>query len=184
MTNGTSALKKHRHGSRRNDLIKHKITARHSGICPADRLPIALIKQAVTAALNFEGVDMPCEVSVLITDSNSIQAINNEYRGIDKPTDVLSFPMFEFLPPGWADPGPGALDPETGLVPLGEIVLSAEKVKEQAEEFSQPVSCEACYLTVHSVLHLLGYDHLDEAEQKKEMRRREKLIMDMIGDAI
>ena len=155
----------------------HKIYARHSNVDAEHRLPIALIKKCIREVLDFEKVDMPCEVSVLITDDNTIREINREFREIDKATDVLSFPMIEFIPSGWVDPGSGMVDSETGLVPLGEIVISASRVREQAQEYNQSVEREAAYLTVHSVLHLLGYDHVDEAEDKKLMREREKAVM-------
>jgi len=116
-------------------------------------------------------------VSVLITDDHAIRGINNEFRGVDAPTDVLSFPMLVFSPPGWAAPDIGASDPETGLIPLGEIILSGRRVHEQAKVFGHSPERETAYLVVHSVLHLLGYDHLDEAEGKKEMRGREKEII-------
>ena len=157
--------------------MKHKIFARHNGVIKDDRLPIALIKRCVCFVLDFEGVDLPCEVSVLITDDNTIRAINNEFRGIDKATDVLSFPMIGFSPPGWVEPVSGEIDPESGLIPLGEIVLSAQRVRGQAVEYNQSTNRETAYLVVHSVLHLLGYDHVDEGEGKRRMRAREKKIM-------
>jgi len=126
-------------------------------------------------------VGLPCEVSVLVTDDKGISDINREYRGVEGPTDVLSFPMLEFSPPGWADPGVGAVDPESGLAPLGEIVLSAERVAAQALENGQSRERETAYLTVHSVLHLLGYDHIDEADGKRLMRGREIIIMQEMG---
>jgi len=107
--------------------------------------------------------------------------INRDFRGIDKPTDVLSFPMLVFSPPGWSDPGSDAVDPETGCIALGEIVVSAVRVREQAGEYGHSIDRETAYLTVHSVLHLLGYDHEDDAEAKKAMRSREEAIMQMIG---
>jgi probable rRNA maturation factor len=116
-------------------------------------------------------------VSVFITDDRGICRLNSDFRGIAEPTDVLSFPMQDFSPPGWVFPGAGAIDAETGLVPLGEIVLSAERVDRQAQEFDQSRDCETAYLVVHSVLHLLGYDHVDEAEGKREMRDRERAIL-------
>jgi len=161
-------------------MISHKIYARHSGIDIQQRLDITLIKSCIRATLSFENVDMPCEVSVLITDDRSVREINREFRGIDAPTDVLSFPMQEFAPPGWS----ASLcedDPETGLVPLGEIVLSAEHVRTQAGELGHSAKRETAYLTVHSVLHLLGYDHIDEAEDKKKMREHEEAIMQELG---
>jgi len=124
---------------------------------------------------------MTCEVSVLITDDRGIQRINNEFRRIDEPTDVLSFPMIEFSPPGWAEPGSGAIDPDTLLTPLGEIVFSGERLLRQAREYGQTSERETAYLTVHSVLHLLGYDHVDEKEGKKTMRGREEQIMQEMG---
>ena len=162
-------------------MTGYRIYARHSGVSISDRLSIPLIKRAVREALRLEGVDKPCEVSVLITNDQGIRGINREFRGIDEPTDVLSFPMIDFSPPGWTDPGPGAEDPDTGLIPLGEIVLSADRVIKQAHEHRQTRERETTYLTVHSVLHLLGYDHTDEAEGKRKMREREKLIMKGIG---
>jgi len=158
-------------------MRSHKVYIRHSGVKDEDKLSIVLIRSCIKKTLNFEGVDMPCEVSVVITDDKTIRDINYEFRGVDKPTDVLSFPMFEFSPPGWTDPGSNALDPETGLVPLGEIILSAERVAAQANEYGQSLERETAYLTVHSVLHLLGYDHVDEAGEKKMMREREIEIM-------
>ena len=163
-------------------VCKHKIYARHSGVSGDDKLSIPLIKSCIRAALVLEGVDVPCEVSVLITDELSISGINQEFRGVDGPTDVLSFPMIEFDPPGWAAPGADAVDPDTGLVPLGEIVLSAGRVDEQAREYGHSRERETAYLTVHSVLHLLGYDHVDDGEDKKLMRGREEEIVQMIDD--
>jgi len=161
-------------------MIKHKIYARHSRVNAQDRLPLPLIRECVRRTLEAEGVDMPCEVSVLITDDNAIHAINLEYREVDKATDVLSFPMLEFSPPGWTPQKQDALDPETGLIPLGEIILSATQVRKQAAQYHQTIGRETAYLTVHSVLHLLGYDHIDEAGGKEQMRAREKAIMQEI----
>jgi len=143
----------------------------------ADRLSIPLIKHCIRTVLLLEGVDIPCEVSVLITHDRGIRTINRDFRGIDEPTDVLSFPMQSFSPPGWDNHGAGLVDPESGLLPLGEIVLSAERLDEQSLGFGHSRAQETAYLTVHSVLHLLGYDHTDEAENKRLMREREKKIM-------
>ena len=162
-------------------MTGHRIYARHSGLADDTRLSIPLIKKCIRAALRFEGVDIPCEVSVLITDDEGIRDINREFRGIDKATDVLSFPALEFTAPGWGGRGECAPDPETGLLPLGDIVLSAGRVEEQAKEHAQSRERETAYLTVHSVLHLLGYDHVDEAAQKRLMRAREKEIMKSVG---
>ena len=161
--------------------VKHIISARHSRTSANIRLSIPLIKHCVRIALLCEHADIPCEVSVLITDDRGICELNREYRGVEKSTDVLSFPMQEFCPPGWANPGNDAIHPETGLLPLGDIVLSAERVEKQARENFQTRERETAYLTVHSVLHLLGYDHIDEAKDKKLMREREKAIMREMG---
>ena len=140
----------------------------------------ALLERAITAALEAEGVAIPCEVDVLITDDEGIQQINLEQRGIDRPTDVLSFPMFNYRP--GQPPADGAdADPATGLTPLGDMVISLERARAQAEEYGHPVERELCYLAVHSVLHLLGYDHMDEGEEKAQMRAREEAILGKLG---
>lgn len=135
----------------------------------------ALITQAITSALQAEGVELPCEVDVLLTDDEGIREINREMRGLDRPTDVLSFPMFRLA----AGDKPAAewADPETGLVPLGDMAISLERAAAQGEEYGHGLRRELCYLTVHSVLHLLGYDHVDEGEDKRLMRRREEEIL-------
>ena len=162
-------------------MVKHRIYARHSGVAAGDRLSIPLIKRCVREALRIEGVDLSCEVSVLITCDEGIREINREFRGIDKPTDVLSFPMQTFSPPGWDKYGIDLTDQDTGAVMLGDIILSAQHVIRQAHEQTHSREQETAYLTVHSVLHLLGYDHTDEAEGKRQMREREKAIMKQLG---
>ena len=139
----------------------------------------ALIRRAVRAVLEQEGMTLPCEISVLLTDDEGIHQTNLEMRGVDRPTDVLSFPMFE-LQPGEL-PDELDADPATGLIPLGDMVLSMERVEAQAKEFGHSRQRELCYLVVHSVLHLLGYDHLDEGEMKAQMRAREDAIMETLG---
>lgn len=138
-----------------------------------------LLSNVITAALNAEQVDVPCEVNVLVTDDAAIHQINLDMRDVDKPTDVLSFPMFD-LNPG-EHPGEEDADPATGLVPLGDMAISLERAREQAAEFGHSVEREVCYLTVHSVLHLLGYDHLDEGPMKEQMRGREEAILSALG---
>ena len=159
---------------------RHAIFARHMGIDQERRLDIPLIKRCAKAALDAENVDRPCEISVLITNDAVIRAINHEFRGVDAATDVLSFPM-QVLTPGSFAPADGAVSPDTGLLPLGDIVLSADRVDDQAERFGQARERETAYLTIHSVLHLLGYDHLDEGPEKKKMREREKAILAKVG---
>jgi probable rRNA maturation factor len=126
-------------------------------------------------------VDIPCEVSVLITNDDGIQKINREFRGIDNPTDVLSFPMQDFSSPGWSFVDAEMIEHLTGHLPLGDIILSAQRVETQARENAQSREQETAYLTIHAVLHLLGYDHIDEAEGKKQMRMREKAVLKEVG---
>lgn len=138
--------------------------------------------ETICAALDAEGMAMDCEVNVLITDDEGIHEINLEQRGIDRPTDVLSFPMFQLIP-GQAvtedSDDEAEVDPATGLIPLGDMVISYERAQSQAEEYGHSVEREVCYLAVHSVLHLLGYDHMDgeDGPMKRQMRAREKAIM-------
>ena len=139
----------------------------------------ALIRRAIRTALAAEGIDFPCEIDVAVTDNGGIHALNLEMRGVDAATDVLSFPAFA-LTPGEL-PGPEDADPATGLVPLGDMVLSLERVRTQAKEYGHSNRRELAYLVVHSVLHLRGYDHLDEGPQKARMREREEAIMAELG---
>ena len=136
----------------------------------------ALVLRAAKAALKEQGVDMPCEISVMSTDDEGIREINREFRGIDAATDVLSFPMNE-LSPGAFDAEACERDPETGAVLLGDMAISLERCAAQGEEFGHGFEREIMYLTVHSVLHLLGYDHMDEGEMKRAMRARGGAIM-------
>lgn len=139
----------------------------------------ALIRRTIRTALAAEGLVAPCEVDVLLTDDDGIHEINREMRQVDRPTDVLSFPEFE-LTPGQL-PGPEDADPGTGLIPLGDMVLSMERVSAQAREYGHSKRRELSYLVTHSVLHLLGYDHLDEGPMKAQMRAREEAIMALLG---
>lgn len=136
----------------------------------------ALIKKAVNMALNAEGVDVPCLVSVMLTDDEGIRRVNREFRDVDRPTDVLSFPLNE-LEPGDFDRSLCEKDLDTGLILLGDMMISVPRCEEQGKEYGHGYEREIMYLTVHSVLHLLGYDHVDEGERKRQMRQREKEIM-------
>jgi probable rRNA maturation factor len=138
-----------------------------------------LLTRVIPAVLEAEGVELACEVNVLLTDDAGIHEINLDQRGVDRPTDVLSFPMFEFVPGD--KPTEEDADPATDLVPLGDMVLSLERAKEQAAEFGHSVEREMAYLCVHSVLHLLGYDHMDEGPMKAQMREREEIILNALG---
>lgn len=142
------------------------------------RQPIvsSVITKCVEAVLAAEGVTAPCEINVFVTNDRGIHAINKASRNIDRPTDVLSFPMFQLEagnpPQDWED----YLDPETQMCPLGDMAISLERAVAQAKEYGHSVRREVGYLTIHSMLHLLGYDHLDEGEQKAQMRAREETI--------
>ena len=136
----------------------------------------SVIKKCIDTTLAAENITVPCEINVLVTNDRGIHAINLASREIDRPTDVLSFPMFELEagnpPEDWDD----YLDPATGMCPLGDMCISLERAIAQANEFGHSVKREVGYLTIHSMLHLLGYDHLDEGPQKKQMREREEAI--------
>ena len=137
------------------------------------------IRRAVLAALEGEEVDVPCVVEVCVTDDGGIRQTNLDTRGVDRPTDVLSFPMFE-LSPG-EKPQADWADPDTDKVLLGDMMISLERANAQAAEFGHSPEREVCYLAVHSVLHLLGYDHLDEGPMKAQMRAREEIILEKLG---
>ena len=152
------------------------ITADVPGVNEGQR---ALIRKVIRTALAAEGVDFPCEVDVCVTSDEGIHQVNLEMRGVDRPTDVLSFPAFD-LRPGEL-PGEEDAEPATGRVPLGDMCLSLERVQAQAKEYGHSNRREMAYLVVHSVLHLLGYDHLDEGPQKAQMRAREDAILAELG---
>lgn len=161
--------------------MKHQISV-HSDI-PHINTPAltAHIKRCIRGALEQEGVTVPCEINVLLTNNPGIREINRELRDVDRETDVLSFPMFELTPGEFPEDVSDLLDPGSSLLPLGDMALSVEKIKSQAEEFGHSQEREIGYLTVHSVLHLLGYDHLDEGPMKKQMRAREDAIMEYLN---
>ncbi len=132
-----------------------------------------LIRRCCHATLELEGFQGSAEIGVSIVDDDQIRQLNNEYRNIDSSTDVLSFPMGEN----------GVFDknPETGAYILGDVVLSIERAMEQAERFGHSLQREIGYLVVHSVLHLLGYDHADGGLEAVRMREREEAIMLQVG---
>ena len=152
------------------------VTAAVPGVSDSQK---AFIRKVIRTALSAQGVDFPCEVDVLVTNDEEIHALNREARQVDRATDVLSFPAFD-LQPGEL-PGPEDADPGTGLVPLGDMMISMEHVAAQAKEYGHSNRRELAYLTVHSVLHLLGYDHLDEGPMKARMREREEAILEKLG---
>ena len=136
----------------------------------------ALIKKAARLALEAEGVSVPCVISAMLTDDEGIRRVNAEFRGVDSATDVLSFPLNE-LRPGAFDPALCERDMDSGAVLLGDMLIDVPRCESQGEEFGHGYEREIMYLTVHSILHLLGYDHVDEGEMKRQMRAREKFIM-------
>ena len=139
-----------------------------------------LVRRAAKAALKAQGVDEDCIINIMLTDDEGIHAINQAQRGVDAPTDVLSFPMNE-LAEGSFDPEACEVDLDSDKLLLGDMVLNLQRCAQQAEDFGHSYDREISYLTVHSVLHLLGYDHLDEGARKKAMRAREDAIMDVLG---
>ena len=159
--------------------MRHEVTISREKTGLGHREAAGLIKKAVNRALDAESIDVPCIVNVMLTDDEGIHAVNKEFRNVDRATDVLSFPFNE-LTPGEFDPAVCEKDMDSGAVLLGDMMISLEHCEAQGEEFGHGFAREIQYLTVHSVLHLLGYDHVDEGEMKRQMRAREKAIM---GDA-
>ena len=133
-----------------------------------------LVRRVVCESLEYEGFYNDAEVSVTFTDNEGIRALNAEYRGIDKETDVLSFPLTDFE--GGEEP-----PADEAAISLGDIVVSLEKARTQAEEFGHSFQREVAFLCVHSMLHLLGYDHVDSDEDDAEMRRRQSEILVKMG---
>ncbi len=134
-----------------------------------------LIRRAIAETLAFEQYNNDVEVSVTLTDNENIQDLNLRFRGIDAPTDVLSFPLFDFE--GETDEPP--VDEIQNM--LGDIVLNLERTRAQAEEYGHSFEREAAFLTVHSMLHLLGYDHETSEEDDADMRDRQRKIMERMG---
>ena len=159
--------------------MEHEISVSREKTGLGHREAAGLIKKAIRRALDAEGIAQPCIINVMLTDDEGIHAVNREFRQVDRATDVLSFPFNE-LTPGAFDPGACERDLDTGALLLGDMMISLERCAAQGEEFGHGFGREIQYLTVHSVLHLLGYDHVDEGEMKAQMRAREKAIM---GDA-
>ncbi len=140
----------------------------------------SIVESCIRAVLREENIQVPCEINVMITNDKGIQAINSASRNIDKPTDVLSFPMFQFTPGQYPEDWDEYLDVETDTCPLGDMAISLERAVCQAKEFGHTVRREVGYLTIHSMLHLLGYDHLDEGAEKAQMRKREEEIANTV----
>ena len=155
----------------RNDQKKEPIT-------PAAR---ALVRRAVCAALAYEAFAFPAEVSVTFVDDDTIRELNREYRGKDKPTDVLSFPLYDGEDDALPLPPHEDGDEEAEPVALGDIVISAERARAQSVEYGHSFERELAFLAVHSTLHLLGYDHERSEEEDAEQCRRQEEILASIG---
>lgn len=143
-----------------------------------------IVEDVINASLDYLGCNYECEVSVTFTDNDGIHQINLSERGIDNPTDVLSFPMLEFEEPGnlsYVEQYPqDYFNPETGELLLGDIVISLDKVKSQAEEYGHSDKRELAFLVCHSMLHLFGYDHIEE-EDRLVMEKLQKDILEKKG---
>ena len=133
-----------------------------------------LVRRAVEVTLAYEGFENEAEVSVTFTDDEGIRRINAQFRNIDKPTDVLSFPLTDFE---------GSEEPpvDGDEIALGDIVISLERAAAQAEEYGHSFEREIAFLCVHSMLHLLGYDHVDDEVAEADMRRRQTEILEKMG---
>ena len=156
--------------------MRHRIEFTSSGSFKKHFFLKRCVMEAVCRTLKYEKIEEPCLISVLFTDGPGIRAINSEFRKVDAETDVLSFPVNDFEP-GVFDAANCEFDHISGKYILGDIVISVPRCEQQGREYGHSVYREVEYLTVHSTLHLLGYDHLDEGEMKKQMRTREKIIM-------
>lgn len=161
-------------------MIKHKINITFDIFTVKQHVVTSIIKNCIEETLFQEGVTAPCEINVLVTNDRGIHAVNLASRKIDRPTDVLSFPMFQLEAGNPPEDWTPYLDPETDLCPLGDMCISLERAIAQAKEYGHPTRREIGYLTIHSMLHLLGYDHLDEGEMKAQMRKREEEIASTI----
>lgn len=142
-----------------------------------------LIKDVINAALDYENCEYDISVNIVLTDNASIHEINKSYREIDRPTDVLSFPMISYEAPGDfsnVEDDPDNFDPDTGELMLGDIMISMDKVYEQAESYGHSRKRELGFLIAHSMLHLFGYDHMEE-DERLDMERRQKEILDSIN---
>ena len=160
--------------------MNHKITIRCQDVKAGFGLRRHL-RRCIRGALEAQQVHIPCEINVLLTNDEGIRQINRDNRDTDAATDVLSFPMFELTPGAFPADASHLLDPETGRLPLGDMCLSLERAARQAREYGHSTRRETGYLTVHSVLHLLGYDHMDEGPEKAAMRTREEAILSALG---
>ena len=142
-----------------------------------------LAKKVIAEAMDAENFPYEAEIGLTLTDNAAIRAINQAYRGIDRPTDVLSFPLLSYDAPGdfsgLEDPAGDTVNPDTGEIMLGDIVISVEKVCEQAFEYGHSEKREYAFLLVHSMLHLFGYDHM-EPEEAAVMEEHQRQILERL----
>lgn len=143
-----------------------------------------IVKQVAEAVLDTENCPYESQINVLLTDNAGIQEFNREYRGIDRETDVLSFPNLDFEQAGSFDINESReadyFDPDTGELILGDIIISVDKVLEQAENYGHSIKREFAFLVAHSMLHLCGYDHMEE-EEAKVMEGKQEEILNLLG---
>ena len=142
-----------------------------------------LAEKVIDAALDYVGCPYEAEVNLLLTMNEQIQEMNRNFREIDRATDVLSFPMVDYEVPGefeFLEERDDCFNPETGELVLGDIVISKEKVVSQAEEFGHSLEREYAFLIAHSMLHLSGYDHMED-EERMEMERMQRELMEKLN---
>ena len=150
-------------------MARHTVMiANEQGVVAVTRELRALIRRAVAAALRYEQFEGAAEVSVTLVDNAGIHELNRTYRNVDRPTDVLSFPLFDE-------------EGENGKTVLGDIVLSLERAGEQAQAYGHAFEREVAFLCVHSILHLLGYDHETSPEDEKDMFARQEAVLAEMG---
>ncbi len=161
-----------RQGEKDMDKIKVTITDKQKKI----KMPTGirmLLRRCCVAVLKTEKFSDPAEVNIYFVDDEEIHKLNNEFRKIDRPTDVLSFPLGEN--------GIYDINPETGAKMLGDIVISAQTAEKQASDYNQPFQREMAFLTAHSMLHLLGYDHEEGGIEAVRMQEKERIVMQLLG---
>ncbi|ODU57452.1 MAG: rRNA maturation RNase YbeY [Clostridium sp. SCN 57-10] len=169
-----------RRSERRTGVLRDKVCIRGRRAL-RDREAERLIRRAAHAALAALALPFGALVEVTLVDDDEIREANARFRAKDRPTDVLSFPMLHFYRGAYDGNLASERDPESGFVPLGDMLINVERAREQGEELGHGFARECAYLTVHSVLHLAGYDHEDEGEEKRAMRAREEEILRRLG---
>ena len=161
-------------------MVKHKVYVKRQRQGLGEQGITSLCRRAIKATLQEEGITVSLQISVLVSDDKGIQEINREHRGKDTVTDVLSFPAAAYTPGAFEVGVSDMIDPETGCLDLGDIVISGERAVAQAAEYGHEAIREIAYLMVHATLHLLGYDH-EKPEDQQNMRRREEQVLSSLG---